>query len=995
MTHVSSRLRWLSASAQNALEMMRLGRLAEPDHAPFRVVHRTSVYALRRYGEDGRAPEVRAPLLLVPPLMVASEIYDMAADISAVAALLRAGMDVWLVDFGAPERIEGGMERTLDDHVKAVSDAVDRARAATGRDVHLAGYSQGGMFAYQAAAYRSGEGLASIVTFGSPVDIHRNLPKVSDGVAGPLIAAARAMLDLPIQKTKGLPGVLTSTGFKLLSARKEVAQVADFVRKLHDRQALERRESRRRFLGGEGFVAWPGPALRTFIDEFVVHNRMTRGGFVIDGRSVSLADVRVPVLYFVGLRDSIAQPAAVRAVRRAMPEVELHEVDVKAGHFGLVVGSHALATTWPTVASWVRWREGEGPKPSLLSPPPAEVVEEPEDAAFEDVELDLGLLFDAMVQAADNAWTRLGEVSEAAGQALTSMRYQLPRLAALQGLGPDARVSLGRALSEKAAATPDATFFLWEGRAFSYADAERRVDAVARGLLHCGVQRGERVGVLMQARPSMLTAITALGRVGAVAVLLDPAEERVGIGAGVLAGDVARLVVDPEHAARARAAYSGAILCLGGGAPGARAPTPEGVIDMEAIDPAAVALPAWYEPNPGRARDLAMVLFTAPRGDGPRAAHITNRRWAVSAFGAAASCTLTPEDTVYCCLPLHHPSGLLVTVGGALVGGARLALATGFDEARFWPEVRRYGATVVFYAGEMLRPLVEAPPSASDNVTPVRLFAGSGMPSDLWEELVSRFSPAGVLEFYASTEGEAVLANASGEKVGAVGRPLPGSAELALLAYDVERGALSRDGAGFGRKVGAGDPGLLAARVDDAERSARAPRSIQRDVLVPGDAWYLTGDLMRRDEEGDYFLLGAARDTVLGPDGAVFPRLVEDDFMRLASVRSAAAYAVQGEGAPRRLAVAVELAPSASVEALVREVEGLPRARRPAVLRVVAALPRTTGFGRWKAPLAAAGERHSAGERVFRLGPSGAYAVTEAAPVEVAAARRDLEREPR
>ena len=100
-------------------------------------------------------PEVAAPILLVPPLMVASEIYDMAADVSAVGALLRAGMDVWLVDFGAPERVEGGMDRTLDDHVAAVSDAIDRARAATGHDVHVAGYSQGGMFAYQAAAYRA------------------------------------------------------------------------------------------------------------------------------------------------------------------------------------------------------------------------------------------------------------------------------------------------------------------------------------------------------------------------------------------------------------------------------------------------------------------------------------------------------------------------------------------------------------------------------------------------------------------------------------------------------------------------------------------------------------------------------------------------------------------------------------------------------------------------------------------------------------------------
>jgi len=51
--------------------------------------------------------------------------------------------------------------------VLAVSDAVDRVRELTGRDVHLAGYSQGGMFCYQTAAYRRGVGIDSVITFGS------------------------------------------------------------------------------------------------------------------------------------------------------------------------------------------------------------------------------------------------------------------------------------------------------------------------------------------------------------------------------------------------------------------------------------------------------------------------------------------------------------------------------------------------------------------------------------------------------------------------------------------------------------------------------------------------------------------------------------------------------------------------------------------------------------------------------------------------------------
>ena len=47
---------------------------------------------------------------------------------------------------------------------------------ATGQPVHIAGYSQGGMFCYQLAAYRRCRGIGSIITFGAPVDIRRSLP---------------------------------------------------------------------------------------------------------------------------------------------------------------------------------------------------------------------------------------------------------------------------------------------------------------------------------------------------------------------------------------------------------------------------------------------------------------------------------------------------------------------------------------------------------------------------------------------------------------------------------------------------------------------------------------------------------------------------------------------------------------------------------------------------------------------------------------------------
>src|SRR5690606_30124725 len=119
---------------------------------------------------------------------------------------------------------------------------------------------------------------------------------------------------------------------------------------------------------------------------------------------------------------------------------------------------------------------------------------------------------------------------------------------------------------------------------------------------------------------------------------------------------------------------------------------------------------------------------------------------------------------------IYHPSGLLMSVGGTIAGGSRLALARSFDPATFWEEVRRYGVTVASYTWTMLREIADAPPDPGERHHPVRLFIGAGMPRGLWRRVTKRFASARVLEFYASTEGEAILVNLSGEKPGAKGK---------------------------------------------------------------------------------------------------------------------------------------------------------------------------------------------------------------------------------
>ncbi len=353
----------IGAAVQNALEVARFGGLStEEEPSPYEITDEQRVFRLRRYypnDADSAAPQ----MLLVPPLMLAAEIYDVSPASSAVTILSEQGVVPWVVDFGAPERERGGLERTLADHVLAVSEAIDRVRRHTGRDVHLAGYSQGGMFCYQVAAYRRNDGLESLVTFGSPVDTRLGMPL---GLPEQVAVELAEVISFAF-RGGGVPAWFSRTGFRLLDPVKSVRNRLEFLLQLHDREALLPREGQRRFLEADGWVAWPGPALAEFVKQFVASNRMLEGGFVIADRALSLADLALPILAVVGSVDEIAPAAGVRAIRQAAPRADVYELCLNAGHFGLVVGSSARAVSWPTVAEWAHWRSGGGEAPENLT----------------------------------------------------------------------------------------------------------------------------------------------------------------------------------------------------------------------------------------------------------------------------------------------------------------------------------------------------------------------------------------------------------------------------------------------------------------------------------------------------------------------------------------------------------------------------------------------------------------------------------------------------
>jgi putative long chain acyl-CoA synthase len=295
-----------------------------------------------------------------------------------------------------------------------------------------------------------------------------------------------------------------------------------------------------------------------------------------------------------------------------------------------------------------------------------------------------------------------------------------------------------------------------------------------------------------------------------------------------------------------------------------------------------------------------------------------------------------------------------MSIGGAIAGGARLAMASHFDPSTFWDEVRRYGVTVASYTWTLLHDLVAAPANPAERGHAVRLFIGSGMPRGLWRRVQERFSPARVVEFYASTETGAILVNLRDAKPGAMGRPLPGTPEVRIAAYDQEAEQLILGGGGFVRRCATDEVGLLVTRVRSSDTSVTP----MRGVFSRDDAWLSTGDLFRRDADGDHWRLDGVYDVIHTSDGPVLAAPIRDVLGDLAAVDLVVAYGLRpADGADELAVAAVTVRPEHELtgEMLSRALEEVPEGQRPAVVQVIDEMPVTTWFRPITRPLRRAG----------------------------------------
>ncbi|MBT6179427.1 MAG: long-chain-acyl-CoA synthetase [Deltaproteobacteria bacterium] len=624
-------------------------------------------------------------------------------------------------------------------------------------------------------------------------------------------------------------------------------------------------------------------------------------------------------------------------------------MSLQCGHFGLVVGSRALAHVWPTVSQWVKWKSGESTAPDNIEQVDADSKLGVRQGHGKAVDETLsGALKDLLSDAFENTGDTLREMTDV----MRWVRWQMPRLLRLVNVR-GAGLSMGHILDEQARQIGHDTFFMWSDMAYSFAEANVRVNRIANALDKIGVKQGDHVGIMMDNHPDYLACLGAFSRMGVVGVLLNPGVRGDVLEHALEAGEVGRLIVAENHLEGVLEVVDKDRLIVTG--PGSQHDGVESLEDL--VSTTSDTLAAHLPRNPGRPEDLALLMFTSGTTGLPKAARISNRRWFMAGTASAAAAGLNPDDTVYCTLPLYHATGLLLGAGGALVSGCRLALGAKFSVSKFWDDVHRTGATVVFYVGELCRYLVSAPELANEKNHSIRLFIGNGLRADVWGQLRNRYGRVRVCEFYGSTEGNVVLANITGHKIGSVGRVPFNLQQVELVKYRVDEDEYVRDHQGFMIPCSTNEPGMLISQIqvnnpfshfDGYTDSQATERKVLRDVFEPGDCWFASGDLLRKDIDGDFWFEDRVGDTYRYKGENVSTEEVSRVVTRAACIELATVYGVKiadHEGRVGTAAIQMSDGQEFEAKAVFDVIEtGLAPAARPRFIRVVEELQTTASF---------------------------------------------------
>ncbi|MBG6215670.1 long-chain acyl-CoA synthetase [Arthrobacter sp. CAN_A6] len=428
--------------------------------------------------------------------------------------------------------------------------------------------------------------------------------------------------------------------------------------------------------------------------------------------------------------------------------------------------------------------------------------------------------------------------------------------------------NLASNLVATASAHPSAVAIKLDDVEVSFGALEVLSQKIVTLLVEMGVERGDRVALILPNIPQMAFIYYGVLRHGAVVVPLNP----------LLKGrEVAYHLVD--SGAKLVFAWEGVLAEAQSGA--GQAGEDGGTVDVIPVDGAAfMQRVAAAEPTPGVVEvdgsATAVLLYTSGTTGRPKGADLSHDNLRRNTEISRDLMGIKVGEVLFGGLPFFHIFGQTCALNAAVLTGATVTLLPRFEPGKALEIIERDGVTVFEGVPTMYIAMLRHPAVNQTNLGSLRVAVsgGSALPVEVLREF-ERVFEADLLEGYGLSETSPIVSfNRVGDvrKPGSIGTPVDG----------VEVRMLDADGADVPR----GEVGELSVR-GHCVMKGYWNNSEATAAAIP-DGWFRTGDLARFDEDGAIFIVDRKKDVILRGAYNVYPREVEEVLYEHPAVAEAA-----------------------------------------------------------------------------------------------------------
>jgi long-chain acyl-CoA synthetase len=490
----------------------------------------------------------------------------------------------------------------------------------------------------------------------------------------------------------------------------------------------------------------------------------------------------------------------------------------------------------------------------------------------------------------------------------------------------------------------------FDGR-LSYEDTDRLSDAVAGRLAERGLERGDRVAIMLQNSPQFVLALLGAWKAGATVVPLNPMYKSAEA-EHVLqdSGATALVCADRTWEAFLRDTAAGSPVRIAVTACELdlqtrndarvlgfeRLPAPADTEDLLAMARSGLPAPAGREPAPG---DTALISYTSGTSGRPKGAMNSHRNIMVNAERQRVGQDLPDGACYFTLAPLFHITGMVCELATCLAAGGTLALAYRFHPGVVLDAFAEHRPAYTVGPSTAYMALAAHPDASPAHFASFRQISSGGapLPPALVENFRASFGQY-LRNGYGLTECTAPCASVPPQHEAPVD-PASGTLSVGVPGADTVVRIVDENGA----ELPFGEQGEIVVRGPQVVSGYwRLPEAT--DEAFPGGE-LRTGDIGFMDNEGWLYVVDRKKDMINASGFKVWPREVEDVLYTHPDVREAAVVGIPDAYRGETVKAYVSLRDGAAADAAELGTyckERLAAYKYPRVVEILPELPKTT-----------------------------------------------------